>query len=199
VLEESGSEKKPGFREILYKPEYDLILQAIVLPVLRVFPHLNKYFLRNLLYAAFRYSSLSELLCICQQHIDLEKNMPVANRVYWLSTAYLLSPEEHETILFDYVGRTREKALPLLDYVDALMSSGDQRLNITSDMLANLIYMVAPKFKPVRDKFGNLDDNVQKIIRLFDALHSDKSTSARQAISKLRKIRVMRLYSDYLG
>jgi len=199
AMEAMGSNKKPGFREILYKPEYNLILQSLTLPVMRAFAHLNKYFLRSLLLSAFRYAPMDELLAVSCDHIENEKNMPVVNQVYWLSTAYLLMPDKYESILFNYVGRTREKALPMLNYIEAVLSQeGKQRFDLTASMLASLLHMIAPKFRPVRDKFGNLDDNAQKIIWLFDLLRKDKSIAAQHAISDLKKIRVMKLYSEYL-
>jgi len=199
AIEKLGSNQKPGFREILYKPEYIRILQDITLPVMRVFAHIKKYFLKNLLLAAFQYISLDDLLQVCKEHIENETDMPVVNRVYWLSTAYLLSPATYKDELFDYVGRTREKALPMLDFIEALLNRDvEQRFALSADMLADLLYMIAPKFRPVRDQFGNLDDNVEKIVRLCILLREDKSTAAQQAISRLKKIRVMRLYSEFL-
>jgi hypothetical protein len=125
--------------------------------------------------------------------------MPVVHRVYWLGTAYLLAPVEFETMLFEYVGRTREKALPLLNFIDPVIRAADNTgLDIGPDMLAKLLYMIAPKFRPGRDRFGRLDDNVLKIVWLFDLLGQDNSQQARQAVQQLRQIRVMRLYSDYL-
>lgn len=199
AMESHGSRKKPGFREILYKTEYEQILKALTLPVMREFAHLNKYFLRSLLLSAFRYASLDELLRVCNDHIENEKGMPVVNQVYWSCTAYLLAPEKNEVTLFEYVGRTREKALPMLDYVEALLKqTGKRRFVLTAGMLANLLYMIAPKFRPVRDQFGNLDDNVEKIIWLFGLLREEKSDEAKRAIDKLKKIRVMRRYSGYM-
>jgi len=197
ILEKQGSHKKPGLREILYKQEYSLILQAMILPALSVFPGINKYFLRRLLQLSFNHVSLPALLDICRQHLE-ENVMPAANQLYWLSTAYLLSPDEYKDSLFERVGRTREKALPLLDYIDVVLSESDRQFSLTAEMLANLLHMIAPKFRPVEDRFGRYDDNVQKIIRLFDLLRNDKSNEAKLAVEKLKKIRVMRLYSDYL-
>jgi len=198
MLEKQGSRKKPGLREILYKQEYNLILQEMLLPALSAFPDINKYFLRRLLQLSFNNVSLSALLDICRLHLE-KNNMPAANQLYWLSTAYLLSPHEYEGVLFERVGRTREKALPLLDYIDVVLSDNAHRFTLTADMLANLLHMIAPKFRPVEDRFGRYDDNVQKVIRLFDLLRNDESNEAKLAIVKLKKIRVMRLYSDYLS
>ena len=71
-------------------------------------------------------------------------------------------------------------------------------MNVSANMLASLLYMIAPKFRPGRDQFGCLDDNVQKIVWLFELLGQDSSVEGRQAIQRLRQIRVMRLYSESL-
>ncbi len=71
-------------------------------------------------------------------------------------------------------------------------------VNVSANMLASLLYMIAPKFRPGRDQFGRLDDNVQKIVWLFELLGQDSSVEGRQAIQRLRQIRVMRLYSESL-
>ena len=199
AIQDCGVERFPGFREVLTKEEFDQVLPQLVLPVLRSMRRINKKFLPLLLLSGFRYVAHDKLLHVCSMRLDSDDYMPVVHRLYWLGAAYLLAPEQYETILFDYVGRTREKALPLLGFIEAVIRAGENTgLVISADMLANLLHMIAPKFRPGRDQFGRLDDNVQKIVWLFEQLGRDNSQQARRAVQRLRRIRVMRLYSDYL-
>ncbi len=199
TIQDYGVERYPGFREVLSKQEFEQVLQGLVLPVLQTIRRINKKLLLPLMLSAFRYVSHQDLLHTCRTHLASSEYMPVVHHVYWLATAYLLAPDEYEAMLFDYVGRTREKALPLLNFIEPVIRDADNTgLDISAGMLAKLLYMIAPKFRPGRDQFGRLDDNVQKIVWLFDLLGQDHSQQARLAVQRLRRIRVMRLYSDYL-
>jgi hypothetical protein len=199
AIQDCGLERYPGFREVLLKKEFDQALQQLVLPVLQTIARINRKLLPTLLLKAFRCVPHQDLLQTCRMRLNSAGYMPVVHHVYWLGAAYLLAADEFETQLFDYVGRTREKALPLLNFIDTVVRDADNMgLDIGPDMLAKLLYMIAPKFRPGRDQFGRVDDNVQKVIYLFDLLGRDNSQEARQAVQRLRRIRVMRLYSDYL-
>jgi len=195
----SGVERYPGFREILQKAEFSSVLKNIALPVLKNIPHLNRKLLPVLLQSAFQYVPHRDLFQACQFRLADDADMSVRQHVYWLGSAYLLAPVEYEAVLFDYVGRTREKALPLLNFVEQIIKNRkDCQLEVSANMLASLLYMIAPKFRPGRDRFGRLDDNVLKIVWLFNLLGQYADADGRQAILRLRKIRVMRLYSEFL-
>ena len=198
-IQGAGVERYPGFRDILYKDEYHQVLQHLVLPTLQTIQRIHKKLLPALLLSAFECVPHAELLSTCEQRLDDVKSMRVAHHVYWLCSAYLLAPEKFEDILHDYVGRTREKAVPMLNYIEHIIRNRQATgLNINADILATLLSMLAPRFRPVRDQFGRLDDNVAKIAWLFDLLARDNSEMARQAVKRLRRIRVMRLHAEFL-
>jgi len=198
-IQNCGVERYPGFREIIQKQELQPVLKNLVLPVLQNVRHINKKLLPALLLSAFEYVPHADLLRTCQRRLEGEAYMSVKHHVYWLSSAFLLEPDQYRDTLFEYVGRTREKALPMLNFLESVIKKGQaSQVAISASMLADLLYMIAPKFRPGRDQFGRMDDNVQKIIWLFDLLGQDSSTEGRQAIRRLRQIRVMRRYSHYL-
>jgi hypothetical protein len=65
--------------------------------------------------------------------------------------------------------------------------------------VALLLSMVAPLFHPRKDAFGSLDENVKKVLELFDALADNPSDEVLEAIDWLRGIRVMRTYADVMN
>lgn len=199
AIQDCGVERYPGFREILMKKEFSAVLENLALPVLKTVKHINKKLLPLLLMSAFENVSHDELLKTCQSRLRNAEYMTVIHHVYWLGSAFLLAPTQYETEMTEYIGRTREKALPLLNFLEAVIKNKEvTKVTIDSGMLASLLAMIAPRFRPGRDQFGRLDDNVQKIVWLFDLLGQDSSEAGRYAIKKLRGIRVMRLYSDFL-
>jgi hypothetical protein len=199
AIQEAGVERYPGFREVLYKEEFQQVLQHLALPALLNIRRIHKKLLPSLLLSAFKCVPHPHLLDACRQRLAEDKSMRVVHHVYWLCSAYLLAPQEFEGLLADYVGRTREKAVPMLNFIELILrNNASIGLTVSADMLASLLTMLAPKFRPVHDQFGRVDDNVEKIAWLFDLLGQDGSDCARQAVKRLRKIRVMRVYSEFL-
>ena len=199
AIQEAGVERYPGFREVLHKEEFQRVLQYLALPTLQTIRHVHKKLLPTLLLAAFKCVPHPELLITCRQRLVEDKHMRVTQHVYWLSSAYLLAADEFEETLADYIGRTREKAVPMLNFLELILrNNATIGLTVSADILARVLTILAPKFRPVRDQFGRLDDNVAKIAWLFDLLGQDSSDHARQAVRRLRRVRVMRLYSEFL-
>jgi len=199
AIQDAGVERYPGFREVLQKEAFQQVLQHLALPALQTIRRIHKKLLPALLLAAFKWVPHPDLLIACRQRLAEGGHMPVVQHVYWLSSAYLLAPQEFAEPLTDYIGRTREKAVPMLNFLELILKNNAViGLTISPDILARLLTILAPKFRPVHDQFGRLDDNVAKIAWLFDLLGQDSSDQSRQAVRRLRKIRVMRLYSRFL-
>lgn len=199
AIQAAGIERYPGFREVLYKEKFQQVLKHLALPALQNMRRIQKKLLPPLLLSAFKYVAHADLLAACRQRLANDHDMQVVHHVYWISSAYLLAPQEFEGALADYVGRTREKALPMLNFIEMILKNNDSiGLAISADTLACLLMLLAPKFRPDRDQFGRLDDNVEKITWLFNLLGEDRSETAHLAVERLRKVRVMRLYSAYI-
>ena len=117
----------------------------------------------------------------------------------WLTTAFLLQPEQYGQVLMEYCGRSKEKILPLLDFtVMVLLTDDQQRLPLRAEDYAQLLRIIAAKFTPQRDRYGGLCDNTQKVMYLFYRLAMATDADAAAAIQHLGQVRVMKLYSDIL-
>ena len=102
--------------------------------------------------------------------------------------------------LADYCGRSKEKILPLLDFsVMVLLSDDSQRLLLHADSYAQLLRVIAAKFTPQLDRYGNLCDNTQKIMYLFYRLAMATDADTAAVIQRLGQVRVMKLYKDILA
>jgi hypothetical protein len=102
-------------------------------------------------------------------------------------------------VLADYCGRSKEKILPLLDFsVMVLMTDNEQRLPLTADTFCQLLRIIAPKFTPQQDRYGNLCDNTQKVMYLFYRLATNPDEDTESSIKRLRLVRVMKLYQSIL-
>jgi hypothetical protein len=196
---EHGSRHVPGLQTALRNSGMLPVMEKLLIPVLQHWEILDKKMLMNLLISAFRYTDRAALLDVCRNALEHADDIPVVQHVYWLASAYLLAPGEYHDEIFEYVGRTREKAVPMLKFILPILDDENTPgIRISAKTLAHILHMLAPKFRPKRDQFGNLDDSVQMIIWLFERLGREKNQEGREAVEYLRKIRVMRIYSEYL-
>jgi len=200
-IREQGSLRFPGFIQTIHDPDYYQVLIVLLLPILGLFHHLDRKTFQRLLQIAFceiQAISPERLLDLCDTSLAKETEIPVCNYACWLCAAFLLNPEAYDQRLFDYMGRTREKALPVLNFLVAVLDQDSAKdLNITAMMMARLLHMIAPKFRPVRDRFGCLDENVEKVVWLFRWL-GDQDYSIDEAVTYLSSVRVMRVYAQYI-
>ncbi|MEJ2361036.1 MAG: hypothetical protein P8Z75_06360 [Gammaproteobacteria bacterium] len=187
----------PGLYQIIHQQQFDAISREVVLPVLAQLHHCRKAVLRDLLQAAIRVCDRSELLQICTAALDTWNRADPARYMLWLSSAFLLQPEHYTQPLAEYCGFSKEKILPLLDF-SVLVLQGDQArpLGLSASALATLLRVIAAKFTPQYDRYGNLCDNTQKVMYLFYRLAM--TDEAQAAIHQLGQVRVMKLYKDIL-
>lgn len=193
------SDHLPGLYQIIRHPQYDAISERVLLPVLGKLRHCRKGVLRDLLHAALRVTDHGELFKICKQALTSWSSADPSRYILWLSTAFLLQPDEYDMLLADYCGRSKEKILPLLDF-SVLVLQGDkpQRLPLRADAYAQLLRIIAAKFTPQLDRYGDLCDNTQKVMYLFYRLAMATNADAASAITRLGQVRVMKLYKDIL-
>jgi len=198
-LIERGTDYLPGLYQIISHQQYDVISEKVILPVLENWRQYNKSTLRDLLHTALRLADRKKLLSICEASLDKNNRGDPGRYILWLATTCLLAPEKYDMVLTDYAGRSKEKILPLLDFVVmVLLTDDNNRLAINSDIIAQLLRIIAPKFTPQQDRYGNLCDNTQKVMYLFYRLAVSSDEGAKAAIKRLGMIRVMKLYDDIL-
>ena len=199
AIQAHGCTRFPGFRQVIQDPDYYTVLVTLLIPVLTHFTHLDKKQFQKLLLTAFSERQTltdKKLAALCSESLQKETDISVSNYACWLCAAYLLEPEKYDQRMFDYMGRTREKALPVLNFLVSVMEQDKQnQLHITSMMMARLLHMIAPKFHPIKDRFGCFDENVEKVVWLFSWLNQQDDIEA--ALGYLRSVRVMRIYAEY--
>ena len=199
-LIERGTDYLPGLYQIISHQQYDAISKKIILPVLESWQRYNKSTLRDLLHTALRLADRKKLLAICEESLEAGNRGDPGRYILWLATTCLLAPEKYDMVLTDYAGRSKEKVLPLLDFaVLVLVTDDNNQLAISSDIIAQLLRIIAPKFTPQQDRYGNLCDNTQKVMYLFYRLAISTDAGANAAIKRLGMIRVMKLYDEILA
>ncbi len=116
--------------------------------------------------------------------------------------AFLLSPDEFAQILANYIGRLKQKVLPLLDQVMYLLEPENrERIDFTPMVFAQLLRITAPIFTPQVHSYGNsgaIDVNSRNVIRLFYQLAIHPGQDASSAIKWLAKVRVMKIYNSVI-
>lgn len=196
-LIERDCDHLPGLYRIIHHREFDAVSQRVVLPVLRQLQHCRKAVLRDLLNAALGVCDHAELLQVCEGALSSWNRADPSRYILWLSSAFLLHPDGYEQTLAEYCSFSKEKILPLLDF-SVLVLQGDHahRLTLPASAYATLLRIIAAKFTPQHDRYGNLCDNTQKVMYLFYRLAITPEAGA--TIRQLGQIRVMKLYKEIL-
>ncbi len=192
----------PG-RDLILGNNPDIeIIQYSVLSLLENWQRCKAKTLLQLLQLAFKYCDTSELLTVCKKILAKDETLNEKTRLYWLATAYLLSPDQYYAHLSDYVGRVKLKTMPLLDFVTLIMkNNSNANLYLKIKTVTQLIRMIAPIFPPqhhVYGTLGQLDINSKNVMLMFYYLASSDEKEIVKEIKSLRKARVMKIYSDVI-
>lgn len=198
-LIDHGSEYLPGVEAILNSPQHRHLASQLVLPLLQHWTQCRKKILRGLLLTALLCADQKALRDLADHALHTWNPNEPGRYALWLATAYLVAPELYLAQLSDYLGRSRERMLPLLDYIVlALMQDTEQRYPLSATALIGLLQSIAPKFTPQVDRHGNLCDNSLRVMYLFYRLAICRDPHAATAMTRLGQIRVMKLYSAIL-
>ena len=176
------------------------VVNGCVLPTLEHWANCKPKTLIQLLVLAFRYGDINELLVLCEHKLKDEKNLSEQIRLYWIASAYLLSPEKHFSLMSNYIGRVKLKVMPLLDFVILLMFDNN-KLNLKAKTLTQLLRIIAPIFPPQHHVYGalrGLDINSKNVMLMFYQLLLDEGDSKVKEIKALRRARVMKIYSPVI-
>lgn len=194
----AAREHLPGLRMLLATNDARPALQRLLPQLLTAWSGCRAQVLRDLLFAAFRTLDHPVLLKLARDRLADNGELEVRKRVYWLATAFLLDPGAFAAELADYVGRWREKTLPLLDFTVAVLSDAEAGASLGPVALGHLLGIIAPTLRRNEHLTGGLDAASDKVLWLFDRLAEHSDEQARQAVARLRRIRVMRVYADVL-
>ena len=189
----------PGKNLVLGKKPDVEITQSCILPILNNWHNCKEKTLVQLLHLAFKFSEKDEFLMVCEQALKNDTNLNERTRLYWIASAYLISPEKYFAKLSNYVGRVKLKIMPLLDFIILIM--GDEckkNINLNSKIIAQLLRMICPVFPPqqhVYGAIGELDINSKNVMLMFYYLITSNDLDTEKEIKSLRKARVMKIYS----
>lgn len=189
----------PGLSELLADDGLSDVLGRVLIPLLKNWQACTWRTQRKLLLAALRYGDHRVLAETASERLEHLPREQVRKYTFWLATAFLLEPKHYAGELQPFCGRSKEKILPLLDFVTAVLTNEREfNLHLTPLALAELIHVIAPRFAPQEDRYGQLSENTERVLSLFDRLAADHSDEAIEAVDMLRGVRVMGIYSDKL-
>ena len=191
----------PGKNLVLgQRPDIEVI-QYCILSLLDNWTQCKAKTLSQLLYLAFKYSEVNDFLTVCEHALEHDEILNEKTRLYWLTAAYLISPDKYFAKLSDYVGRVKLKVMLLLDFIVLLSREHDLNITLSNKVVMQILRMVAPIFPPqhhVYGALGELDINSKNVMVLFYYLACSKDKDAGNEIKTLRKARVMKIYSGVI-
>ncbi len=183
----------PGLSEQLRTKQGQQLVGDIILPILSGWTGYKKKILNILLAIALRYADAEKLLAVIENILATEQSLNPRMRMVWLTSAFILRPDDYWQQMVDYTYRSKEKLLPLLDFTIALLDE----ITFETDTLTKIIRLIAPKFPPHIDDFGELAANPQKTLRLFYEL-ANREQNIVGELQWLRSARVMKIVDPIL-
>jgi len=177
------------------------VIQYCILSLLDNWTQCKAKTLSQLLYLAFKYSEVNDFLIVCEHALEHDEMLNEKTRLYWLTAAYLISPDKYFARFSGYVGRIKLKVMLLLDFVVLLSKEHALNIKLSNKVVIQILRMVAPIFPPqhhVYGALGELDINSKNVMVLFYYLACSKEKDAGNEIKTLRKARVMKIYSGVI-
>lgn len=199
----NGAQMLPGLRIIMAEARYADLSREVLLPVLIHWKNCKLKTFKELVFAALRYVEHDELLQAARDLLNDENGIKdETRRLYWLSIAFLLSPEEFAQHMANFIGREKQKVLPLLDFMMRVgATDADTGVEFTPMMDAQLLRIIAPIFPPQEHSYGHLggiDVNSRNVMRLFHKLATTPHPGASEALKWLSNVRVMKIYKPVI-
>ena len=191
----------PGMKKLLLEDKRQGFAKDLSLSVLHNWQVCRTKLLKPLLQQALLHADHQQLLVIAREKIDQEKLVDENQRVIWMATAFLLAPDIYEQVLANYIGRLKQKVLPLLDFVMDIFEAQKEQRVISSSAIAQLLRIIAPIFPPQFHSYDEakvLDVNSQNVIELFHRLAIYPESDRASGIKILRKARVLKIYKKVI-
>jgi len=199
----NGAQMLPGLRIIMADSKYAALNREVLLPVLIHWKDCKLKTFRELVFAALRYAEHDELLLAARDLLNDENGIKdETRRLYWLAIAFLLSPDEFAQHMANFIGREKQKVLPLLDFMMRVgATDADTGVEFTPMMDAQLLRIIAPIFPPQEHSYGHMggiDVNSRNVMRLFHKLATTSHAGAPEALKWLSNVRVMKIYKPVI-
>ena len=196
VLRAQGFSYLPGMQAILESDQLLDLRKRIIVPATGLMRNNRPKELARMLLAAFSVDATEGLYDTACDVLKLQQDVGIRQQAYWQAAAFILEPAVRSNVLSAFVGQEKIKILPLLDFVNWVLQENQQRLS--GEAIAELIRIIAPKFTPQTDNYGNLSDISQKVAWLFYLLAIKNTLPAMQLTKKLKRVRVLKIYSEVL-
>lgn len=196
ALRAKGFAYLPGIQAILENDDLLEIRKRVIVPAAAMMRNNRPKELARLLLAAFSADATQGLYDTACEVLMLEQEVGIRQQVYWQATAFILEPVTRSNILSGFMGQEKIKILPLLDFISWVLNENQERLS--GEAIAELIRIIAPKFTPQTDSYGNLSDISQKVAWLFYLLAVKNTLPTMQQTKKLKRVRVLKLYGEVL-
>jgi len=117
------SEHIDGIYELDNKPQMEFIASSVTIPLLREYPNCSASSLEHLLWAALLNARRHELLELVRKVLGKPGVVRGKQRILWLSTGILISPEEFVSLLRRFVGSDGERAYTFLEHVTGCLKT----------------------------------------------------------------------------
>jgi len=195
----AGKDFLPGLQTLIRGPRYAKLASSLAIPLLKQWPQGDIYSLRRLMQRGLASEETAPLLSLAELRVAELPVAEIRRKVYWLVTAFIIEPQGNTDGLSQYIGRTKEKVLPLLDYLVALLQDPCIERRLSAMDLARLLRIIAPVFARNQGRGGLLDDNSTRVLWLFEQLAAYPEEQRRVAAQWLSTVRVMRSYADILA
>ncbi len=130
-------ERDPAYRDVAVRAVPSLLK---TFPVRSKTEHAN--YLENLLRAALRYR-VDELPALLEKKIS-SKSMDATQKTYWLTTGMLLSPDQYEEPLLEYIGKSWTRANALAGFLGKDVGRLSDEYLLSAKTLGKLIELLTP-------------------------------------------------------
>lgn len=203
----AGKSGLPGFHVVTREPEMRPVLSELLLPLLESWTGCRRETYQSLLLDAMCYVPRESLLSAAASLLDGGR-LDVAKQVFWLSVAFLIEPDAWRARLGVFIGRSKERALRMLEFMVELLRQTERNgLRVTPEVLGDVLRLIGPRFPPKLGhpgaepdaNPGELDDIDRQVMYVFERLADAPSRPALDVLRRLRRVRVMGSCADALN
>lgn len=211
----SGTGLMQHIDSLYLEPNRSTIAPIVTARILRVFPvrsgtaQLDA--LANLLALAQRHCAAKDFEALVQQKLQ-SRSMAVAQRVYWLTAAFLSVPTRYRSTFMDVVGASQPRIRHLADFLRhsfAVQTPQTLLGSLDATDLAYLIRVLGSSYGPDRYGFGAVSENDPRASRaryvdyfmkeLIERLGNHTSQVATEELERARTDESLRPWWFWLG
>ena len=197
----TGKDHANGLYPLERDPDYRAVATLAAPRLLETFPVRARsgqlHHLENLLKAALRHAP-EQLPALIERKLSM-KGMDAAQKVYWLATASLLDPQQYETELWRYVGKSESRANALSGFLGDHLGRIEQDYAFSAGTLGKLIERITPHAEIEWPQGGGMvteamrrGDQVRSLINRLSALatpESEKEINRLLGLPALNKLK----------